>query len=588
MHPDHPHQGPATPVPTLLRVSLLPLALSFAILFLTAAICAFASHIIQRGIRVISDDPMYVRTIFRFYVIMIGCFFAAFLAGPALDGLTQSLGRRTRPAYTYAGLGLACLFLCTFLIHFGRWQFGGFDYNILVEVGWRQILGQRPYVDFVTSTPPGFNLGMKYAYQIFGVTWDANLYFSAVFTSLSFGWLYWLMRKLQVGRLASTLMALAIECAVMLTLCFWWYNNTTLILATVFYLSCLVLAREPRLLMAQLSFGLSLAMLMLLKPNIAGVTAAGGVILLLLLAEQRARIVILTLAASIFAILVLLLNHVSVPAMLASYHGASLERGGFSTFGFDEMNHFGKLTALIWVAVLSLPLASLIPLAGDQLRRRRHRDMVFSLFFPLAVLVALYGIATNGELRDVECGLLLAAGSVLVFGMRISGPFVRRAYIAIVFAGTLGDLYLGAIRSRIYTIGPHMFFEWSDNQHVVQSGFLKNMRISSTMRDVEEQVAEATGANPGPFFFGPRVDFNYAVMGLPSPEHFVAWWHPGTAFARRDMPHLLEAWAAHRFETLIFLKNDYTYYPDEFISLIEEHYTQDDRYPLLTVYHARK
>ncbi len=266
----------------------------------------------------------------------------------------------------------------------------------------------------------------------------------------------------------------------MLTLCFWWYNNSTLILATVFFLSCLLIAREPRPLNTQLSFVLSLALLILLKPNIAGVTAAGGIVLLLLLAERKVRIIALTLAASVLVILLLLLNHVSIPALLASYHGASLERGGFSTFGFDEMNHFGKLTALIWVTALSLPLISLIPLLRDQLRERRRKDATFTLFFPLAVLIALYGIATNGELRDVECGVLLAAGSVLVFGMRISGQFVRRAYIAIVFAGVLGDLYLGAIRSRVYTIGPHMFFEWSDNQHVVQSGFLKNMRISST------------------------------------------------------------------------------------------------------------
>jgi len=568
--------------------SLLPLGLGLVVLALTAFVCAGAAHLIHRGVRVISDDMMYVRTIFRFYVILIGSFVAAFLMTPALDSLVHRRRRYWKPAYTYFALATVCAFLCAFLVHFGRWQFGGFDYNILIEVGWRQLLGQRPYVDFVTSTPPGFNLGMKFAYQIFGASWDANLYLSALFACITFLWMYWLMRRLRLGRLAATLMALAVECAVMLTLCFWWYNNSTLIFASIFFLSCLLLAREGASRSAQMSFCLSLAIMVLMKPNIAGVTAVCGIALLLVLAERRILIVALTAAASLLAVLLLVGNHVSIPAMLASYHGASLERGGFSTFGFDEMNHFGKLTALVWVAVLALPLVSLAPRMAQQLQQRSWLEFALSMFFPLAVLIALYGIATNGELRDVECGVLLAAGAVLVFGMRISGSLMRRVYIAVVFAGTVGDLFLGAIRTRIYTIGSGMFFEWTDNHHRVNSGFLQNMQISSTMQHVEEQVVEAKEQNGGPYFFGPRIDFNYAVLGLPSPEHFAAWWHPGTAFARKDVPQLLEAWKQHHFQTLIFLKGDYTYYPEEFTDLIRRDYTQDDRYPEITVYHAHK
>ncbi len=105
MHPVDSQQDPACTGPKLLREDILPLSLSLATLVLTAAICAFASHFVHRGIRVISDDAMYVRTIFRFYVIMIGSFVAAFLAGPSLDRLAQSLGRRTKPVYTYAAPG---------------------------------------------------------------------------------------------------------------------------------------------------------------------------------------------------------------------------------------------------------------------------------------------------------------------------------------------------------------------------------------------------------------------------------------------------------------------------------------------------
>ena len=97
-------------------------------------------------------------------------------------------------------------------------------------------------------------------------------------------------------------------------------------------------------------------------------------------------------------------------------------------------------------------------------------------------------------------------------------------------------------------------FEWQDNQHLVESGYLRNMRLSSTMIEVEREVKQAKDANAGPYFFGPRVDFNYAVLGGPSPKHSPARWEPGTAFSVSDQARLIQVWQEHRFQTLIFLK----------------------------------
>ena len=111
------------------------------------------------------------------------------------------------------------------------------------------------------------------------------------------------------------------------------------------------------------------------------------------------------------------------------------------------------------------------------------------------------------------------------------------------------------------------------------------MRVSATMIELEREIAQAHAENPGPIFFGPRVDFNYSVLNLPSPIHLPLWWQPGTAFPRSTVPTLLATWDADRFPTLIFLKDDTTYYPDDFLTLIARHYTRDDRYPALTLYH---
>src|ERR1017187_5480805 len=548
--------------------------------------------------RRISSDGFYKQEFLRLDTILVGVFLSAYLLTPAIDALVRRLRPLWRDAYTYGGLATVCAFLWFFVVLFGRWQFGGFDFNILIELGWRQIMGQQPYVDFPVTTPPGFNLGIKYAFELFGVNWDANLYLSAIFACATFLWMHWLMTLMSTKRLASAAVAFAIECAAMLTLCFWWYNNSVLILAAVFFLSCLAYVRQPKLISVQVSYVVSLTLLSLMKPNIAGLTIACGVVMLLLVTDRKLRTLLLTLGAAAAALGLLAVNNVPVRAMLASYLSVAKQHGGLhSKYEFRALSSFERHSALAWIGVLSIPLLGLVPKAVKQIGDRDWRGVGLTLLLSFSLLIALYGLLTNGEFRDAECTVLLAACGVITFGLRWNGPFLRRLYVAIVCASIVGDLYYGAVRTRVYGVGPHVFFEWQDNQHRIDSGFLRNMRVSAQMVEVESEVKQALEANPGPYFFGTRVDFNYAVFELRSPEGFPAWWHPGTAFALSDEPQIIRRWRQNRFQTLIFMKEGfgeysagmfYTYYPQEFLDAINSDYVRDDHYPDITVYHRLK
>jgi hypothetical protein len=547
----------------------------------------------------ISGDGFYRGFTARLNLILTGGFLSAFCLTPALSSTVRFFSKRWHNVYTYAALLGICAFIWVFVLYFGRWQYGSWDFNIMVDTGWRQIQGQFPYVDFPATTPPGFNLGIKYAYELFGVNWDANLYFSAIFAGLTFLWMYWLMVQLSMGRLASMATAFAIECAAMLTSCFWWFNDSTLVLAAVFFLSCLAYANRPRAAAVQASYVLSLTLLSLMKPNMARMMIVGGVVLLFLVTERKMRLVLLTLGATAAAVLLLLVNHVSISAMLTSYLSVAKGRGDVSDrYGYRLMSAFEQDSALDWIALLSVPLLGLAPRVVRKTRERDWKAIAYIFFFPLALMIALYGLSTNSDCRDVECTVLLAAGAVLTFGLRWNGPLLRRITIAIAFASIAGDLYYGAARERVFGIGPHIFFEWQDNQRRIQSGFLKNMRVSSTMIEVEREVRLAKDTNSGPYFFGPRMEFNYAVLGLPSPEHYPAVWDPGTAFVVTDQAHFIQVWQEQRFQTLIFLNSgyaygpiadqaDYTFYPKEFRDAIGSGYVRDDRYPFLTIYHRR-
>src|SRR4051794_16363207 len=99
--------------------------------------------------------------VFTFVVLLA----FTYLTGSVFTRLVAMLTSGWSSAHTALALATGCAFLWLFILHFGNRQFGGWDYGILIDTGWRKMLGQRPYTDFITPTPPGFNLGVKYAFR---------------------------------------------------------------------------------------------------------------------------------------------------------------------------------------------------------------------------------------------------------------------------------------------------------------------------------------------------------------------------------------------------------------------------------------
>lgn len=583
-------------IPAAPAASVVPWSTAWEWLLAAIAAVAFTAAfvltpwIIRRPYVSIGSDLAYAHTFLRSLWLLLG--------GACLGWLLQPSALRALKAHRDANtskrlfptallLALVALGLALTLIALGRRQFGGWDFNILIDVGWRQLLGQRPYVDFVTPTPPFFNWTAALAFQLFGVTWDANLYLAAIFSACTFLWAYFLLRPLGLTRLAAVCTAALIQIAAMLTGDFWWYNNTTLVLAALFFLASLLLSRVQDSGLAQGSFVLLLGVLPLTKPNVAGVTVFLCVALLLVIHRSRGRVFLLTLGGLALAALFFAALHVSVPGMIASYRGVARERGGFSTFGYEEMELAEKRVVKVWMFALCLPLLAILAPLRRALASRQHRQAAFWLFFPAAALVAIYGTAGNGEFRDVELTLLIPALALLAFVYLPETPYLRRATVALFCGMALCDLYVGLTRLRVFSVGAHKFFEWTDNNHRLPAPFFAHLHTSGVLSEVDHQVREAVQQYPGPTFFGPRLDFEYAALHLPEPVGWTTFFQPGTSFSRADTAHLLLSWREHRFPTLIFMKDDYTFYPKAFLRDMHAHYAEDDHFTNISVYHRR-
>jgi hypothetical protein len=556
-----------------------------------------------------ADNTAYRIFQLRGFLILWSAWLIAFVLYPWSTLLVAGIRERWRPVHTAASLVVASTFIAWFILHFGNRQFGAFDFGFLIDTGWRQIIGQRAYSDFPIPMPPAFTLGIKYAFQAFGVNWDAQLLLAATVAVGSFWWLYWLLLKLTGNRMAAFWVAMAAEGAIHLEVGFWWYNGLTEIFALLFFLSCLHLGWNEESPAAQMSYYFSLWPLPLMKPNIAGLMALTGVAVVLFATGRKRRAVVFTILASLTTALFLLANRISIPDMLACYRAAAIERG-LSFYGLALYSTRQRVLIFGWALVLGFPIAILLPAMLDAFRRKQWRRLAVLLAFPAIVLITFFGIVTNGEFKDVDAGKLMVASSVVLFGrdMPKASLGLKRFYSGVVCSLLLVSLFYGVTRVRVFGIGPHLFFEWMDADHPVPASLFAHMRSSRRFAAVVEEIGQAVSSNRGPFFMGPRLEMGYALTRLPSPDHWPVIFDPGNVFARRDIGKLLQQWQDRHFRTLIFLKDDYPYYTPEFKalihpngnkddvypyytpefkSLIHSNYSQDDAYRELTIYHAR-
>jgi hypothetical protein len=519
---------------------------------------------------------------------------AAFLTGfvlyPGAVQICRAAANRWRTAYTVLLVAVVWVGFGYCIVTWGNHQFAAWDLSLMVDVGWRLIHGQAPYRDFVCTLPPGFMFGVEYAYRIFGVRWNAILFWNAIFASITFVWIYRLLGMILRVRVAAFLVALAIECAGLLAVAYWWHNAIAAIAATIFYLSCLCYLQQPGSRSAQISYVAALVLIGMMKPNTALPMAVGGAVLVFVGTKARVRFALLTIAGIACLLLSLAANHVDIFGLIGSYRAAAVARG-VSAFGIVVLKPADRLRLAVFVAFLLLPgLVRWRDLLLSALRRYDTRALCRSELLLLGPIVGVYAMFTNGELKDTDFPLLVAFGAVMMWGnmLPVAGKTWKsevlvRAYATFLFGLAASDLYMGYSRARI-EFAEHAFFEFTDTDNYPGVPYFRSMHASRPMRDTVTEIAKAVRESPGPVYMGPALEFGYAAFNLPSPLHLPVWWHEGTSYAIADEASLAETWKNSRFATLIFLQDNLQHTPEPIRRIIRESYVKDDRWTDLDVY----
>ena len=479
--------------------------------------------------------------------------------------------------FFYSAMILLSIILFFLEINTGNRQFDGFDLSGIVDVGWRQISGQTPYVDFICVLPVGFLLLIKHFYMIFGISWNSLTVLNAVFLIITFWWMFFLLRNLKISRLVSLLFAFMAEMITVFQISYWWYNSVTVIIGIIFILSAISLLENISKIQSVISYILSMAMLAMSKPNIAMILILSVNIAFLFQKKRFIRILIYLLAAVIIDLAVIYANGLDPITICTGYLNATeraLPTKFFSGIVFSE-----KLAQLFeFLFTCSCCLIFFIKYAKPKKVYLKFIKIETALLVS-AILTGFYQWGTSREIATVSFPLIFIPVFYFIrkhlWDDLISQKIKNILYYALIYLSMVG-LIFGLIRYRIELVGP--FFETVSEKTVRVTDYFKGCMESPSFNETLMEISEIKRKNPDSyFFFGPRLEFSYCAFRCESPTDMPLYWHKGSSYKTSNEQEIISSWFEKKFDIIIILKDDFMHLPLQIVDHLEKDYDKIEK-----------
>jgi len=497
----------------------------------------------------------------------------------------------------------ALLVLVAAILVFGNRHFGGFDQSVVVGAAYRFWEGQRPYSDFVMTVPVLFYLGAGIAFSIVGVSWFALIVATSAYAAATYWALLWGLKQLGVHRMWAVAVAFTAECLSMVLAAYWWYNPVTSITVVLFLVFSLLVMKSPHVFAGWVSWTVITALLALSKPNSAGLVIAGSALGFLLHGEARKKFLIFSFIALILDLLILLAFRLSPGDVFASYMGAA-QRGypSWDRFVQDAPPEMIGLSLLIilatvmpWVSAAFDRFTQFAFGCDSQKQTDGGRTLGTAEWLVMisGAIAAFIAFFTNGEMKAVDLPMLLVPVAISILLSKQAGWW-RKCYLGILvtFLSLVG-LTLGAQRYRVKLIGPGAFYQlpaWGDfgEYSPFFSHLSEGYNLHAVMAATSELVAISRNhIGPRPkVFFGPRMEFNYAVHQLDSPRGLPLFWQEGVGHPNHLRDRIVTAFRDADFDVCIFFRGDFTFMPIDILLHLESTYQRVDTHAL-TIFYRR-
>ncbi|HRQ31699.1 MAG TPA: hypothetical protein PLM89_01190 [Anaerolineales bacterium] len=479
------------------------------------------------------------------------------------------------------------------IIYFGRIQFGGYDGSILINHAWQFHLNYEPYVDIVTGWPPILLIGAFWAFEWWGVRWLSLVYIAAAFSLVTFILHVILLKKNGFNPFLALVVAFTVQSVTMVVISWWWYNNITAVVGVLFVSASLFLIKRQRhSLFGDLSFVVTVTLLMLSKPNITLALMIPSVIILIVSSQARYRIVVLSLASFALVVSILLLSDIYPGNLLLSYSNyAGRSLSIIRILRFLYLNSYEE--SIQTFAALIPGLAALLIVFSPSLTNRfkdahnfypATRTEIYSIILGvLSMLVGLWGMMTNNEYNMTDGAFIFLGIVIIVEELKDKLPIrqTRVASTLVLLCALLLSLNAyryALLRYRVMGVGVGAFYEDAPLTRVTDPALFDGMfvapRMIRTLLEMKQllQSGDFLGRSDASVFFGPRIDFGYAAYNIKPYPGLPTWWEFFNQDGIGETDIMVSRFKNANFQLCIFLRDDYTYLPNDLLSYLHNNY----------------
>jgi hypothetical protein len=121
------------------------------------------------------------------------------------------------------------------------------------------------------------------------------------------------------------------------------------------------------------------------------------------------------------------------------------------------------------------------------------------------------------------------------------------------------SLFQGYERERVKYIGLNTgyFYEEGKLPTAIRSKLFEGLNCSKRFSDIiSEEEAVYTTVKSSNVYFGNRLQWSYAQLGLPPPTNLPVIWDRGSSFSRADEEKLFNIFMSRKFDYMIFINGD--------------------------------
>ncbi len=419
-------------------------------------------------------------------------------------------------------------------LHYGFICFQGMDGGVLINSAWQQYKGAIPYRDFDTSMPPLFLLGAGWAFKIMGPTWLSLTVLVCIFSSLTFVWMFFLFWKMTEHSWTSLILSLSIQCLTLLPTSWWWYNAMTAVMEALFFGSMCALLVRPADLTVRCSFIASEALLGLSKENMAGVLIPLSLLFLVFQKDLRTFALKATLMAFVLDVGFLALNRITLPDLLFNYLNGPTGRLTSLWMWMANAMYFyvdyEKQTSLVLLAFLTPAVC--IGILQGQSPQHYFRVKVWALFY-IASITMVIGFGTNNNRKAEEAVCLVILIPFIARHLPCPQRIGRAAHVfacTLLFVMSVEGLWFGYSRRNFLEPGTVSYSLPEPLLTLRAPPLFEGLEVSTVLQVALQDMDKALrdngvlGNRPKKVFFGPFIDFSYAVFNLSVEPGLPIWW----------------------------------------------------------------